>query len=145
MTIHGISAWMVLSRSSGSPLILINIQISLAVGPHGECLIGLDWYTFFYSKGMGAFTGQSESVPYVIRSKAHRYMIMTTMTKSIKNVLQSVFSWTHGTQHRLCVTHNDCNTLCLSHNSFMLLTVILHVQAKSLSRPGKRVSRIGRC
>ncbi len=33
-----------------------------AVGPHGECLIGLDWYTFFYSKGMGAFTGQSKSV-----------------------------------------------------------------------------------
>ncbi len=27
--------------SSGSPLILIHIQTSLAVSPHGECLIGL--------------------------------------------------------------------------------------------------------
>ncbi len=50
-------AWM----RSGSPLILIHIQISLAVGPKGECLIGLDWCSFFYSKGMGAFTEQSKS------------------------------------------------------------------------------------
>ncbi len=48
--------------SSGSPLILIHIQISLAVGPDGDCLIGLDRYTFFYSKRMGAFKGKSKSV-----------------------------------------------------------------------------------
>ncbi len=39
-----------------------HIKISLAVGPNGECLTGLDGYTFFYSKGMGAFTEQSKSV-----------------------------------------------------------------------------------
>ena len=48
--------------SSGSPLILIHIQISLAVGPNGECSIGLDCYTFSYSKGIEAFTEQRKSV-----------------------------------------------------------------------------------
>ncbi len=61
--------------SSGSPLILIHIQISLAVGPHGECLIGLDWYTFFYRKGMEAFTGQSKSVFPVINTSSNQYII----------------------------------------------------------------------
>ena len=41
---------------------MVYIQISLAVGPNGECFIGLDWYTFVYSKGIRAFTEQSKSV-----------------------------------------------------------------------------------
>ncbi len=44
--------------SSGSPLILIHNQIPLAVVRHGECLIGLDYYTFYTAREWGPSQGK---------------------------------------------------------------------------------------